>query len=79
MHDVTLPKKAQCEEELLRVGAYGPNIQSHVFAKSFDDVAKVHTVYAVNVSAALKTIEKSERPQRLEHKAEMTAVLEGPF
>ena len=54
MHDVTFPQKAQREEELLRVRAYGPNIQSHVFAKAFHDVTKVHTVCAANVSAASK-------------------------
>ena len=57
MHDVTFPQKAQRKEELLRVRAYGPDVKSHIFAKTFNDVAKVHTVYTANISAAPETIE----------------------
>ena len=57
MHDVTFPQKAQRKEELLRVRAYGPNVKSHIFAKTFNDVAKVHTVYVAERQRSSETIQ----------------------
>ena len=59
MHNVTFPQKAQREEELLRVRAYGPDVKSHVFAKTFNDVAKVHTIYAAERQRSSENDRKS--------------------
>ena len=56
MHDVTFAQKTQREEELLRVRAYGPDVKSNVFAKTFNDVAKVHTIYAAERQRSSETI-----------------------
>lgn len=42
MHNITLSKEAHREEELMRVCAYRLDIQTDIFAKTFDHVSQVH-------------------------------------
>ena len=43
MHDVTFPQETKRKEELLCVRADGTNVQSNIFAETFNYVAQVHT------------------------------------
>lgn len=47
MHDVALLQEIQSEEELFGIYPDGPNVQSNIFAKAFDDVTKIHAVVTV--------------------------------
>jgi hypothetical protein len=42
MHNITLAQQTESEKELFGINSNCPDVQSNIFAKSFNDFAKIH-------------------------------------
>ena len=42
MHNVNFAKETERQENLMSISAYGTNVEPNVFAKSLDNVSKIH-------------------------------------
>lgn len=72
MHDVTLLQEIQRKEKLFSVYPDGPDVQTNILAKAFNDISEVHT--AASIVKVASRARSEDVPQRFEDKTEVSTM-----